>query len=159
MGGRFSFRPVRALDLDLASSVHRESFVPLGERSWTRQDLGELLASPGVSGQFVQIDGQDVGFALYRVVADEAELLTIAVNGDRRRLGAGRALLGTIIALARAEGARILFLEVGVDNQSALALYAQMGFQLIGRRASYYERRGSPRAAALVMRLELTSGG
>lgn len=159
MCGRFSFRPVGALDLDLASRFHRDAFAPRGERAWTRQDVGELLASPGVAGCFVQQDGRDIGFALVRVVADEAELLTIAVAGDHRRSGAGRALLKTMIDHARRGGAKSLFLEVDVCNPPALALYAQLGFQTVGRRASYYERPGGRPAEAQVMRLELTSGG
>ena len=46
--------PLGALDLDRAAALHGESFVPLGERAWTRQDLAELLASPGVTGLLLQ---------------------------------------------------------------------------------------------------------
>ena len=156
---RFIFRAVRALDLDATASFHRDVFTPRGERAWTRQDIGELLASPGVAGCFVQEDGHDVGVALVRVVADEAELLTIAVAAQHRRLGAGRALLQAMVDHARSAGAKSLFLEVEEGNQPALALYAQLGFQTVGRRPSYYERRDAPSAAALVMRLALTSDG
>ncbi|MEA2808070.1 MAG: hypothetical protein QOJ17_2211, partial [Rhodospirillaceae bacterium] len=65
-----------ALHLDCAAALHGESFVPLGERAWTRQDLAELLASPGVTGLLLQAEGRDAGIALCRVVADESELLT-----------------------------------------------------------------------------------
>ena len=67
--------------------LHGESFAPLGERAWTRQDVAGLLASPGVAGLLLQADGRGRGFALCRVAADEAELLTIAV----RPIGAGAA--------------------------------------------------------------------
>jgi ribosomal-protein-alanine N-acetyltransferase len=159
MGQGFSFRTIGALDLDLAARFHHEAFAPRGEHAWTRQDLAEVLATPGVTGCFVQDEGQDVGFALLRVVADEAELLTIAVAVDHRRRGAGRALLEMLIGRARGGGAKNLFLEVEVANQPALDLYAQFGFQAVGRRAAYYERRDGPPAEALVMRLVLTSGG
>ena len=83
-----------------------ESFVPLGERAWTRQDLAELLASPGVAGLLLQVDGRDAGIALCRVAADEAELLTIAVRPTERRRGVGPALLTAVIeACARGRGA------------------------------------------------------
>src|ERR1700704_1086185 len=143
------------LDLDRAAALHGESFVPLGERAWTRQDLAELLASPGVTGLLLQSEGQAVGIALCRIAADESELLTIAVRPTERRRGAGRRLLAAVIDGVRAAGARALFLEVGADNPPARALYEAMGFRVIGARAAYYRRGDGPPADALIMRLSL----
>ena len=151
----FSVRPMGALDLDLASAFHRAAFAPIGERAWTRQDIAELTASPGVGGLFVLSNGAEIGVALSRVVADEAELLTIAVAGDRRRAGAGRALLDAVIDRARRAGAASLFLEVGADNPAACSFYEQKDFRIVGRRTAYYQRGGRPAADALVMRLNL----
>jgi [ribosomal protein S18]-alanine N-acetyltransferase len=155
----FEHRPLGALDLDLASAVHRAAFTPLGERGWTRQDMAELLASPGVSGMLLISGGQEIGFALCRVAADEAELLTIAVDAGHRRRGAGRVLLDAVIAHARTAGAAALFLEVGADNPAACSLYEQKDFRVVGRRAGYYQRGTGPKADALVMRLTLRPGG
>lgn len=152
-------RRLGALDLDLASRLHGEAFAPLGERAWTRQDMAELLASPGAAGWTVQSDESVLGIALCRVASDEAELLTIAVKSTTRRRGAGRALLNAVIAHAREAGARSLFLEVGADNPAALALYGQAGFQAIGDRKAYYRRGEGAPADAVVMRLSFTSGG
>ncbi len=159
MPGDFVLNRLGALDLDLAARLHGEAFASFGERAWTRQDIGELLASPGVAGWGLQSDGATIGFALCRVAADEAELLTIAVEPDRHRRGAGRALLAAVMAHARESGAGSLFLEVGADNPAALALYAQAGFRAVGRRDAYYLRGTNPPADALVMRLTLTSAG
>ncbi len=159
MAGGFVLRRLGALDLDLAARLHGPAFAPFGERAWTRQDMAELLALPGVTGWVLQSAEQAIGFALCRVAADEAELLTIAVQPDERRRGAGRALLAAVIDHARAAGACSLFLEVGADNAAALALYGQTGFQAVGHRKSYYRRGGGPPADAIVMRLTLTSGG
>jgi len=158
MNGRFVLKPIGALDLDRAARLHREAFEPLGERPWTRQDMAELLASPSAGGLLLQIDGEDAGVALWRTTVDEAELLTIAVQAAQRRRGAGRALLHAVIERARRQGARSLFLEVGVDNPAARSLYAQAGFEEVGRRAGYYARHGGF-ADALVLRLLLSDGG
>src|SRR5437660_9537475 len=159
MAGGVVLRRLGALDLGVASSLHGSAFAPLGERVWTRQDMAELLASPGAAGWVLLSDERAVGFALCRVAADEAELLTIAVHPEERRRGAGRTLLTAVIDHARAAGARSLFLEVGADNPAALALYGTAGFQAVGHRRAYYRRgEGSP-ADAVVMRLTLTSGG
>lgn len=147
-----------ALDLARAAALHGEAFAPAGERGWTRQELAELLATPGVAGLLMHDGDRDVGFALHRVVADEAELLTIAVRPALRRRGAGRRLLAAAITHARAAGAASLFLEVAVDNHAARQLYEAAGFELVGRRAAYYRRRDGEAADALVMRLTLNQG-
>jgi ribosomal-protein-alanine N-acetyltransferase len=146
-------RPFGELDLDLAARFHRDAIAVRGERAWTRQDMAELLASPGVFGLFLQRDGKEIGFALSRVVADEAELLTIAIDAGHRRCGAGRALLRQVIEATGARGAATLFLEVAADNPAARALYAQTGFQEVGRRRGYYTRGACPAADAVVLRL------
>ena len=148
--------PLGALDLDRAAALHGESFAALGERAWTRQDVAELLASPGVAGLLLQADGIDVGFALCRVAVDESELLTIAVRPAHRRHGAGRRLLTAIVDRVREAGARTLFLEVGADNPAARALYEAAGFQAVGTRPAYYRRGEGPAADAIVMRLTLS---
>ena len=94
---RSVLRPLGALDLDRAAALHAEAFVPFGERAWTRQDMAELLASPGVAGLLLEVDGGDAGLAICRVAADEAELLTIAVRPAYRRRGAARRLLTAVI--------------------------------------------------------------
>lgn len=120
--------------------------------------MAELLASPGVAGVFAEVEGREEGFVLWRTAADEAELLTIAVQADRRRRGLGRALLAAVVEQARSGGAQSLFLEVGADNAPARSLYAQVGFVEVGRRRDYY-RRHTGFADALVLRLTLTGGG
>jgi [ribosomal protein S18]-alanine N-acetyltransferase len=155
MSDRFLIAPLGALDLDRASALHAESFIPLGERAWTRQDLAELVALPGVAGLLLQIDGHDAGLAVCQVAADEAELLTLAVRPTDRRQGAARHLLAAVIDHVRKAGARALFLEVGVDNPGALSLYESQGFRAVGERRAYYERGQEPPADGIVMRLTL----
>ncbi len=155
----FDRRALCVPDFDVASDLHRAAFTPLGERAWTRQDMAELCASPGVSGVLLLSGGKEIGVALSRVVADEAELLTIAVDAGHRRRGAGRALLEAVIDRALAAGAVSLFLEVGADNPAACSLYEQKDFRVVGRRAGYYQRGTGPNADALVMRLALRPGG
>jgi ribosomal-protein-alanine N-acetyltransferase len=155
---RFGLHPIGALDLDRAARLHRDAFAPMGERPWTRQDMAELLATPAGGGLILQVAGDDAGVVLWRTVADEAELLTLAVSASHRRRGVGTALLGEVIARARQHGARRLFLEVGVDNPAARSLYEQAGFSEVGRRAAYY-RRPAGFADALVLRLALNDAG
>ncbi len=156
MSDHFVIVPLRALDLDRAAALHAESFAPLGERVWTRQDLAELVALPGVAGLLLQVEGRDAGLAVCQVAADEAELLTLAVRPIHRRQGGARRLLAAVIEHVRKSGARALFLEVGMDNPAARSLYESQGFCAVGERRAYYQRGQGPPADGLVMRLTLT---
>ncbi len=151
----FVVNALGALDLTRAAALHGEAFASAGERAWTRQEIAELLAAPGVAGVSLQAGHHGVGFALYRVVADEAELLTIAVHPTLQRRGAGRRLLAAVRVQVQDAGARALFLEVAADNQAARRLYESAGFQSVGKRAAYYRRGDGSASDALVMRLTL----
>ncbi|TAJ87845.1 MAG: GNAT family N-acetyltransferase [Reyranella sp.] len=156
MNAGFVLNPLRAVDLDRASRLHREAFLAMGEPGWTRQDIAGLLASPGVAAFLLTESNVDVGMAICRTAADEAELLAIAVDPAHRRRGAARLLLGAVIDRVRGDGARTLFLEVGADNPGALKLYNSLGFETVGRRTAYYMRGDGPAADAFVMRLDFT---
>lgn len=91
------------------------------------------------------------GFALIRVIADEAELLSIATHPDQRRRGVARDLMNRWHAEAAARGAARAFLEVATDNIPARALYDSLGYQPEGRRKAYYRRRDGSHCDALLM--------
>lgn len=150
-------RALGALDLDAMARLHGLGFAPFGERVWTRQEMAELLASPGVRGCLLEGEDGATGFVLWRVAADESELITIAVHPDVRRRGCGGVLLETAIDGARSAGAGVMLLEVGEDNPAARGLYERRGFSTVGRRPGYYERGDKPKADALVMRLVIDS--
>ena len=79
-----------------------------------------------------------VGYACAWYVADEVQLLNVAVHPDRRRRGIGEALVRRVLADAAAHRARAVFLEVRVANLGARRLYARLGFRATGMRRGYY---------------------
>jgi ribosomal-protein-alanine N-acetyltransferase len=95
------------------------------------------------------------GFALGRVMADEAELLTIAVDPAQRRRGVGQRLLLRFHDLARMRGGATAFLEVAAVNTAAIALYGAAGYQVTGRRRDYYRRDGQSAVDAVTMARDL----
>lgn len=115
-------------------------------RPWTASEFAGLIAMPGTL-----LLVQDGGFLLGRVIADEAELLTLAVPPRCRRRGIGRALVTRFLTAAHEAGAAAAFLEVASDNVSAQALYAGTGWSPAGRRKDYY----APGLDAVVMRAGL----
>lgn len=126
-----------AADLGAVMRVMNDSFDPRYGECWTLAQCAGLMAMPGVWLTLARIDGAVAGFALSRIVADEAELLLLAVRGSAQRRGLGRGLLDAFIAAARARGANRLHLEVR-DGNHAVRLYESAGFTVAGRRRNYY---------------------
>lgn len=128
------------------ADLHARAFAGQG-RGWSEAEFATLLDNP-----YVFAIGDQRGFALGRVIADEAELLTIAIAPDQRRAGLGRLVLTGYEAAAAARGATSSFLEVACDNAPARALYTAAGYCETGRRAGYYPRQGAGPADALILR-------
>lgn len=126
-------------DLAEVMTVMDDSFDPSFGEAWTASQCAGLLAMPGVWLTLARDDGFGgaVGFALSRIVVDEAELLLLAVRRGAQGRGVGKKLLDRFALLARRRGATRLHLEVREGNH-AVKLYEKAGFGLIGRRANYY---------------------
>src|ERR1700685_3273490 len=86
------------------------------------------------------VRGRLLGFVLSRLAADEAEILTIAVDAAHQGRGVGRALLSENLRQVTNAGAKAMFLEVAKDNAPALALYERFGFVKVGQRGGFYRR-------------------
>ncbi|HHY56368.1 MAG TPA: ribosomal protein S18-alanine N-acetyltransferase [Chloroflexi bacterium] len=78
----------------------------------------------------------------YWAMGSEVHIVTVATHPDYRRQGLGRVLMAWMIERARAGGATEVTLEVRAGNVAAQALYAQMGFVVVGRRKGYYHNNG-----------------
>lgn len=130
-------RSGNANDLDGVMHIMGRAFHPCYGEAWTRSQCAGILPMHGVSLIIAEQESRTVGFALMRCVADEAELLLIAVNPAHQHLGIGHALLDHFIASARASGSVRLHLEVR-DGNPAVNLYQAAGFSPAGRRRNYY---------------------
>ena len=137
----------------LLAELHAACF----DEAWSAGDIATLLNQPGVFGTLA-LDDAPVGFLLWRVAADEAEILSLGVLPAARRHGIATALLETALAALRTTGVASLFLEVAHDNQPAQAFYRTHGFAEVGRRRSYYHRPGGPDTDALVLKLTFPLG-
>lgn len=124
-------------DVPQAHSILRKS----PEASiWSTESLVDSLAQGfgWVAEQDGRVPGFVVGFVIGRLVADQFEILNLAVEKDFRRKGIGTQLVNCILGDAGGAGARQVFLEVRASNESARALYEQLGFCACGRRPDYY---------------------
>ncbi len=136
--------------MSLASDLAATHARAMEDRPWSADEFTSLLSSPNVF-----LIGNPICFALGRVAADEAELLTLATDPDNRRKGLARAALTAFDTTAIVRGAKAAFLEVAANNGAAIALYLSKGWFETGRRKGYYAfDRG--KIDAVVMRRDLT---
>lgn len=136
-----SLRTGDARDVALVDALMTAAFDPRFGEAWTRSQCLGVLAMPGVRLTLAAVDDVPAGFAMVRSVADEAELLLLAVAPPYRRRGIGGALLRAVIAEAQGSGIADLHLEVRAGNE-AVQLYQAHGFAKVGERRSYYRGRG-----------------
>jgi ribosomal-protein-alanine N-acetyltransferase len=147
---RWLIRPAGKSD---AAQIGALEGLAFGAASWGSGNVIDGLAAPGVETLIAAAEpgARASGFAMWRLLGEEAEILTIGVDPAKRRRGCAGALLSSVIEAARLGGARRLFLEVDTSNAPAEALYRRFGFAEVGRRRRYYKSGGD----ALVMRLDL----
>lgn len=147
-----------ALDPDPAilADIHADGF----SHAWTGADFAKLVADKSVVVAIARRDRafgskSPVGFALVRMAADEAEILSIAVLKRYRKAGIGRKLMELVLRHLFSERISALFLEVDSSNEPAVTLYRRLGFKTVGERLGYYREGREKPASALVMRYDL----
>ena len=133
----------------LLSNLQQAAYSPQGERVWSAKSFAETLSAHGVLARIIEVAKAPVGFCLMRVVAREAEVLTIGILPTAQQQGLGKALLLNCIEAARKTGSKTVFLEVRADNSTAIPMYRACGFLENGKRENYYRlENGQLRDAA-----------
>lgn len=147
--------PAAQVHAELLAGMHKVCFA----EPWSAGSMVEVLAMPGSAGVIAVADDSlkpslggagPAGFALWRVAAGEAEILTIGVLPPWRRAGLGARMLAAALDSARESGAESMFLEAAAGNSAAISLYQARGFAQVGLRKGYYNG-----IDALVMRLDI----
>lgn len=140
-------REAQSGDAQAMADLHAAAF----EQAWSRDVFEAFLSEPTVRALITE-----GGFILWRAVAGEAEILTLAVAPALRRRGIGRALLARSLLIETQSGTETMFLEVSSQNIAAVALYGAANFVTTGLRRGYYQTFDPPQDA-LMMRLALTA--
>ncbi len=141
-------------DLDAVMAIMGAAFEPTYGEGWTRSQCAGILPMAGVALRLASLsDGAITGFALMRVIADEAELLLIAVDPAAQQNGVGSALVADFVARAVQDGAQRFHLEVR-DGNAAIGIYERAGFRLVGRRRDYYRGLDGHKSDALTLASE-----
>jgi ribosomal-protein-alanine N-acetyltransferase len=133
-----NIRKMQAADLPAVAALDQLSF----SQPWPPAAFEVELENPNARCWVAEEENFVTAALVIWRVLDEAHIATIAVHPDFRQRGIGKALLRAGMDAAYAEGARIYHLEVRAGNLAAQKLYANFGYEVVGRRARYYKDNG-----------------
>ena len=135
-------------DLGAICAIERASF---GD-PWSESDFRTAFGDPLCEYMIARDGAEVIGYGLFSVLYEDAEILSLAVDPARRRCGVGKEMLSRLVERAREKKAERIFLEVRASNASAIALYSGAGFKTVRTIKRYYRR---PVEDAIAMSLEL----
>lgn len=120
---------------------------------WSEDSFVSAFNSPTIHiNGAVDEEEKLVGFSCLQTIADEGEILNIAVSRESRQCGIGSKLMAYMLKYAKNIGVGTLFLEVRDSNIPARKMYESFGFVPISVRKRYYS---NPDEDAIIMMLKL----
>ena len=151
-GGTPVVEPATQRDAARLAQLHGASF----HRGWGEGEFEAMLSERNTLVHRLRLGRRVIGFAVSRMAADEAEILSIAVDAGHRGRGLSRNLLLIHLGHLAGHGVRSIFLEVEENNAPARRLYERTGFTVVGRRERYYKQPDGEQWNALLMRRDLS---
>ncbi len=131
----YALRCMTQQDILQISLLEHQLFLSAWSDEMFLQDLGKEYALSLV----VLDDTAIIAYIVIYLILDELHIANVGVAPEYQRLGIGYALLLTVLTTARICGYALAHLEVRESNRAAIALYAKLGFDQVGRRKNYYE--------------------
>jgi len=150
--GKTTIEPAAGRDVPRLAQIHGASF----HRGWGEGEFESMLTERNTLIHVLRMGRKVIGFSVSRIGADEAEILSIAIDASHRGRGLSQNLLLTHLGHLAGRGVRTVFLEVEENNQPARRLYEHTGFVVVGRRDRYYRQIGGEHLNALLMRRDLS---
>src|SRR5438445_553271 len=151
-GGTPAIEAATLRDAPRLAELHGASF----HRGWGESEFESMMRERNTLVHRLRLGRKIIGFAVSRMAADEAEILSIAIEAAHRGRGLSRELLLTHLGHLAGRGVRTIFLEVEENNQPARRLYDRAGFAVAGRRERYYKQPGGEQLHAVLMRRDLS---
>ena len=134
-------------DIEFIRALCRRLFLAYG--SYHRY-VEEWFHHETVSTLVAEIEGRPAGFVMVALRPGACDLVALAVTPELQSRGAGKALLGKAVALARESnlGIREMHLQVAEGNARAQRMFAKHGFRVraetgiypAGQRALFMEK-------------------
>lgn len=132
-----NIRLAKGEDLPLLNDIERVCFT--SER-FPLDVLRAMLREKGFLTLIAEEAGTGVAYAtmFHKDRRARAQLASIAVLPEHRKKGIATTLLHRIEDAAHEKGAKLIALEVSVNNVSAIDLYTSNGYLVLGNIKGYY---------------------
>jgi ribosomal-protein-alanine N-acetyltransferase len=114
----------------------------------TEESIYSFLKSKTFFVDVIEDEGIVTGHCIYFFVPDNAEIISLAVTPEKRRMGYGRDLVYNVIERAKENNCKEVYLEVRKSNETAISLYTSIGFHQVGERKNLYSK---PEEDGLIM--------
>jgi len=139
-------RPMDHEDINAVLEIQKQAF-----NKQSGEDFINCINRSEVYGYFVLVEN-DVVIGYYGIsnIAEDGELLTIAINSNKRGRGYASLMMRSAVLQSGLKGSKKIFLEVNENNIVAMNLYKKFGFKAISRRKKYYGDDD-----AIIMQLDL----
>jgi len=141
ISGTWDIQKMTPEDLDEVLAIE----VSGSSTPWSRRMFSEEMQNPGSCCFVIRIEIElkqpVIGFICFRNIAEESELLNLAVHPHYRRLGVGRKLMQFYIDFSSQRGVKTFYLEANSSNERAIRLYQHFSYQSFGMRKKFYQKR------------------
>ena len=127
-------RPMTKDDLDEVMAIERSAY----RYPWSSGFFLQELQVACARSILAEVDGKICGYVLFWLLPGSIDVHNIAIAPDHRRLGIARMLMHQVVAVAVAQSAARVTLEVRQSNEPAKNLYLSLGFVKTGLRKGYY---------------------
>ncbi len=137
-------RPMTAADAAAAADI---SVRCLAE-AWDEKDFLESLEKDHTFMCVAEKDKKIMGYSVFYLASDQAELESIAVIPGARGYGIAGRIMEYSLQSIHARGVRLVTLEVRESNAAARRLYERFHFEILGKRKCFYR---NPQEDALIL--------
>jgi len=109
--------------------------------NWSKQMFIDELNKKNSIFKVLVLNNNIIGYIIYTVIIDEAEILNIVIDKNFQRQQFGKYLFEQTISDLINLNIKTIFLEVGQNNISAINLYIKYGFEQYNKRINYYKNK------------------
>lgn len=135
MNTSWILRPMERADLEAVEMIEQQSF----DDCWSRESFEfEIVGNEFSHPMVLEQEGKIIGFLVYWVMFEQAQIANIAISPAFRGQGLGHVLMEYALQAAKKLGAETFTLEVRPSNEKAKHLYETHGFTFLHRVKSYY---------------------
>ncbi len=132
-------RPMREAFRECWSAA--ASFYPPSERDMVVDAANERLDDQRVDAFVAMVAGKPAGMCTLLQIGDVGRIVDVYVLPAHRRAGVATALVRYVIAITKRLAARVVCVEIPLDDAAGKGLFTALGFIDVGRTVEFHHRK------------------